>query len=120
MEQQIIAASPILEAFGNAKTLLNNNASRFGKFTQLIYDVPDKAQQGTIVGAFLETYLLDTSRVVFQRPNERTLHIPYFLFHGVARKQHEEFGIVHPKDWHYANQGGTVEVPGINDVARYT
>merc|ERR1719361_2374650 len=119
IEQQIIAASPILEAYGNAKTVMNNNSSRFGKFTKLLYDVPEKARQGTILGSYLETYLLEKSRVVYQSPNERNYHIPYFLYHGLAKEQHEEYGIVHPKEFNYANQGGAVEVPGINDVARY-
>ena len=76
VEQQIIAASPILEAYGNAKTVLNNNSSRFGKFTKLLYDVPEKAKFGTILGSYLETYLLEKSRVVFQAHNERNYHIP--------------------------------------------
>ena len=120
VEQQIIAASPILEAYGNAKTVLNNNSSRFGKFTKLLYDVPEKARQGTILGSYLETYLLEKSRVVYQRPNERNYPIPSFLYHGIPKDQHEEYGVLHPKEFHYANQGGPVEVPGINDLARYT
>jgi len=81
IEQQIIAASPILEAYGNAKTVLNNNSSRFGKFTKLLYDVPDKAKEGHILGSYLETYLLEKSRVVFQAENNViiTFHIFYML-----------------------------------------
>ena len=119
VEQQIIAASPILEAYGNAKTVLNNNSSRFGKFTKLLYDVPEKAREGHILGSYLETYLLEKSRVVFQANNERNYHIPYFLYHGLPKDKHDEFGIIHPEKWQYANQGGAVEVPGINDVERY-
>eukprot|EP01083_Nonionella_stella_P012776 36117_1 len=119
VEQQIIAASPILEAYGNAKTVLNNNSSRFGKFTKLLYDVPDKAREGHILGSYLETYLLEKSRVVFQAGNERNYHIPYFLYHGISKDQHDYFHIVHPEKWLYANQGGAVEVPGINDIERY-
>ena len=119
VEQQIIAASPILEAYGNAKTVLNNKSSRFGKFTKLLYDVPEKAKFGTILGSYLETYLLEKSRVVYQSHNERNYHIPYFLYHGLSKDQHEEFGIIHPDKWLYANQGGAVEVPGINDLERY-
>ena len=119
VEQQIIAASPILEAYGNAKTVLNNNSSRFGKFTKLLYDVPEKAREGHILGSYLETYLLEKSRVVFQAQNERNYHIPYFLYHGIPKDKHGEYHIIHPEKWLYANQGGAVEVPGINDIERY-
>jgi len=119
VEQQIIAASPILEAYGNAKTVMNNNSSRFGKFTKLLYDVPEKAREGHILGSYMETYLLEKSRVVFQSPNERNYHIPYFLYKGLPKEKHDEFGIVDPKVFYYANQGGATEVPGINDISRY-
>eukprot|EP01083_Nonionella_stella_P235569 828197_1 len=119
VEQQIIAASPILEAYGNAKTVLNNNSSRFGKFTKLLYDVPDKAREGHILGSYLETYLLEKSRVVFQSLNERNYHIPYFLYHGLPKDTHADLCLVHPEKYSYANQGGSTEVPGINDVERY-
>merc|ERR1712130_263149 len=119
VEQQIIAASPILEAYGNAKTVMNNNSSRFGKFTKLLYDVPEKAREGHILGSYMETYLLEKSRVVFQSPNERNYHIPYFLFKGLPNDKHAQFGILDPKQFYYANQGGATEVPGINDVSRY-
>eukprot|EP01083_Nonionella_stella_P168590 569574_1 len=119
VEEQIVAASPILEAYGNAKTVMNNNSSRFGKFTKLLYNVPANTQQGTILGSSLETYLLEKSRVVFQAGNERNYHIPYFLYHGISKDQHDYFHIVHPEKWLYANQGGAVEVPGINDIERY-
>merc|ERR1712130_360362 len=119
VEQQIIAASPILEAYGNAKTVMNNNSSRFGKFTKLLYDVPEKAREGHILGSYMETYLLEKSRVVFQSQNERNYHIPYFLFKGLPNDKHAQFGILDPKQFYYANQGGATEVPGINDVSRY-
>ena len=119
LNQQIIAASPILEAYGNAKTMMNNNSSRFGKFTKLLYDVPEKAREGHILGSYMETYLLEKSRVVFQSPNERNYHILYFLYKGLSKDEHAQFGILDPKDFYYANQGGATEVPGINDAARY-
>ena len=119
VEQQIIAASPILEAYGNAKTVLNNNSSRFGKFTKLLYDVPEKAKEGHILGSYLETYLLEKSRVVFQAQNERNYHIPYFLYHGIPKDQHNKYHIINPEYLSYANQGGAVEVPGISDMDRY-
>merc|ERR1712129_521284 len=74
---------------------------------------------GTILGSYLETYLLEKSRVVFQSQNERNYHIPYFLYHGIAKSEHAQFGILHPEKFLYANQGGNVIVPGINDLERY-
>ena len=119
VEQQIIAASPILEAFGNAKTIINNNASRYGRFTKLLYDVPEKAKEGHILGAYLETYWLEKSRVVFQAQNERNFHIPYFLYYGIPSDERKKFHLLHPEKFLYANQGAAVDVPGINDTERF-
>ena len=119
VEQQIIASSQILEAYGNAKTALNNNASKFSKFTKMLYDVPEKANEGHIFGMYLETYLLEESRVVYQAPNERNYHIPYFLCHGVPKDAHNKYHIINPEELLYANQGGNLNVPQINDAERY-
>eukprot|EP01084_Bolivina_argentea_P100342 180187_1 len=85
VEQQIIASSPILEEYGNAKTVLNNNSIRFGKFVKILYDVCGLPLGGCILGCHLETYLLEKSRVTFQQTNERNFHIPYFLYHGISK-----------------------------------
>eukprot|EP01083_Nonionella_stella_P096575 271536_1 len=119
IEQQMIATAPVLEAYGHAKTILNNNSSRFAKFTKILYDVPEKAKEGYILGSYLETYLLEKSRVIFQSNNERNYHIPYFLFQGLPQTSHEELGIMDPKKWFYTSQGNSVEVPGVNDNDRF-
>eukprot|EP01084_Bolivina_argentea_P123024 218034_1 len=104
VEQQIIAASPILEAYGNAKTVLNNNSSRFGKFTKLLYSIKNNTQIGNILGSTLETYLLEKSRVVYQSSNERNYHIFYFLHEGLGNNN-KEYGLETIDKFYYLNQG---------------
>ncbi|KAN0024169.1 hypothetical protein ACTFIV_008569 [Dictyostelium citrinum] len=78
IETQVIKSTPILEAFGNSKTLRNDNSSRFGKFIEIHFD----KLKGTIVGAKLDTYLLEKSRIVKPPENERGYHIFYQLIKG--------------------------------------
>ena len=80
VEDAVLATNPLLEAFGNAKTLRNNNSSRFGKLIEIYFD-----RGHHICGALIQTYLLEKSRVVHQLPGERNYHIFYqvifLLFH---------------------------------------
>jgi len=103
IEEQIVAASPILEAYGNAKTVMNNNSSRFGKFTKLLYHVGRDSKEGHILGSSLETYLLEKSRVVSQALNERNYHIFYFLHEGLGQNN-SDFGLESPARFHYTNE----------------
>ncbi|NWX71929.1 MYH3 protein, partial [Alca torda] len=72
LEDQIISANPLLEAFGNAKTVRNDNSSRFGKFIRIHFGAT-----GKLASADIETYLLEKSRVTFQLKAERSYHIFY-------------------------------------------
>ncbi|XP_005386194.2 PREDICTED: unconventional myosin-X [Chinchilla lanigera] len=110
VEQAILESSPIMEAFGNAKTVYNNNSSRFGKFVQLHI-----CQRGNIQGGKIVDYLLEKNRVVRQNPGERNYHIFYALLAGLGPGEREEFYLSVPENYHYLNQSGCIEDKTIND-----
>uniref|UniRef100_A0A8B9L5J2 Myosin, heavy chain 11b, smooth muscle n=1 Tax=Astyanax mexicanus TaxID=7994 RepID=A0A8B9L5J2_ASTMX len=85
LEKQLLQANPILEAFGNAKTIKNDNSSRFGKFIKINFDLA-----GYIVGANIETYLLEKSRCIRQAKIERSFHIFYYMVAGAKDKMKDE------------------------------
>ncbi|XP_041442605.1 unconventional myosin-IXa isoform X2 [Xenopus laevis] len=99
VEQIILGAGPVLEAFGNAKTSQNNNSSRFGKFIQVNYH-----ETGTVRGAYVEKYLLEKSRLVYQEQQERNYHVFYYLLAGASEEEKAEFHLEHPESYHYLNQ----------------
>ena len=79
--------SPFLEAFGNAKTLMNDNSSRFGKFVKIKFD------DGRIIGAEMEHYLLEKARLVNQGKGSRNFHIFYFLCKGATEEERQKLGL---------------------------
>uniref|UniRef100_A0A8K9XAH2 Uncharacterized protein n=1 Tax=Oncorhynchus mykiss TaxID=8022 RepID=A0A8K9XAH2_ONCMY len=115
VEQAIIQSSPIMEAFGNAKTMYNNNSSRFGKFIQLHF-----SQSGNIQGGCIIDYLLEKNRVVRQNPGERNYHIFYALLAG-ADKNHRELYFLSegPESYHYLSQSGCVKDRSLDDLKLY-
>uniref|UniRef100_A0A4W5LKK6 Myosin motor domain-containing protein n=1 Tax=Hucho hucho TaxID=62062 RepID=A0A4W5LKK6_9TELE len=109
------SSSPIMEAFGNAKTVYNNNSSRFGKFIQLHF-----SQSGNIQGGCIIDYLLEKNRVVRQNPGERNYHIFYALLAG-ADKNHRELYFLSegPESYHYLSQSGCVNDRSLDDLKLY-
>ncbi|XP_068598341.1 unconventional myosin-IXAa [Brachionichthys hirsutus] len=99
VEQIILGAGPVLEAFGNAKTAHNNNSSRFGKFIQVNYQ-----ESGTVRGAYVEKYLLEKSRLVYQEHNERNYHVFYYLLAGASEEERKAFHLKEPEEYHYLSQ----------------
>uniref|UniRef100_A0A8C4HQ32 Myosin IXA n=1 Tax=Dicentrarchus labrax TaxID=13489 RepID=A0A8C4HQ32_DICLA len=99
VEQIILGAGPVLEAFGNAKTAHNNNSSRFGKFIQVNYQ-----ESGTVRGAYVEKYLLEKSRLVYQEHNERNYHVFYYLLAGASEDERKAFHLMKPEEYHYLSQ----------------
>ncbi|XP_032932494.1 myosin-1B-like isoform X6 [Catharus ustulatus] len=110
LEDQIISANPLLEAFGNAKTVRNDNSSRFGKFIRIHFGAT-----GKLASADIETYLLEKSRVTFQLKAERSYHIFYQIMSNKKPELIEMLLITtNPYDYQYVSQG-EITVPSIND-----
>lgn len=113
LEQQLLQANPILEAFGNAKTVKNDNSSRFGKFIRINFDA-----SGFIAGANIETYLLEKSRTIRQAVDERCFHIFYQLLNGASPEQSKEFLLEDVKNYTFLTHGN-VPVPGVDDAFEF-
>lgn len=110
----ILQSNPLLEAFGNAKTVRNNNSSRFGKYVEIQF-----SRGGEPDGGKISNFLLEKSRVVNQNENERNFHIYYQLLEGASREQIENLGIADPTYYFYLNQSGTYKVDGTDDKKEF-
>ncbi|XP_066559063.1 unconventional myosin-XVB [Amia ocellicauda] len=97
---------PILESFGNAQTILNNNSSRFGKYLHM------HIRHGVVVGTSLSQYLLEKSRVVFQASGERNYHVFYEMLAGLSEQCKEDLYLQGAETYFYLNQGGACELEG--------
>ncbi|XP_052164098.1 myosin-17-like isoform X9 [Oryza glaberrima] len=113
VEQQVLESNPVLEAFGNAKTVRNNNSSRFGKFVEIQFD-----KSGKISGAAIRTYLLERSRVCQINSPERNYHCFYFLC-AAPPEDIKRYKLGDPSSFHYLNQSSCIRVDGINDAEEY-
>ncbi|KAL6556707.1 hypothetical protein OROGR_005995 [Orobanche gracilis] len=132
VEQQVLESNPLLEAFGNARTVRNDNSSRFGKFVEIQFDT-----NGRISGAAIRTYLLERSRVVQITDSERNYHCFYQLcacgssllvddapscsktFLVTDDFDAETFKLGHPSNFHYLNQSNTYELDGVSNAEEY-
>uniref|UniRef100_A0A671YHW4 Myosin-9 n=1 Tax=Sparus aurata TaxID=8175 RepID=A0A671YHW4_SPAAU len=114
LEKQLLQANPILEAFGNAKTVKNDNSSRFGKFIRINFDV-----NGYIVGANIETYLLEKSRAIRQAKDERTFHVFYYMLTGAGDKLRNELLLENYNNYRFLSNGN-VTIPGQQDKDLFT
>lgn len=122
VQEKILRASPILEALGNAKTIRNNNSSRFGKFIEIWVEGVNSGASN-IVGSSNTTYLLEKSRVVFQEKNERNYHIFYQLLKGASSNLKTSLGIAdmskHPENITFINQSGCIDIDEVDDAAEF-
>ncbi|XP_054718745.1 myosin heavy chain, muscle-like isoform X3 [Uloborus diversus] len=110
LEDQVIQTNPVLEAFGNAKTVRNDNSSRFGKFIRIHF-----GPMGKLAGADIETYLLEKARVISQQPLERSYHIFYQIMSGKIKNLKEKVLLSNKiRDYHFVSQGKT-DIPGVDD-----
>uniref|UniRef100_A0A8C2J3U4 Unconventional myosin-VI n=1 Tax=Cyprinus carpio TaxID=7962 RepID=A0A8C2J3U4_CYPCA len=102
IDERIVEANPLLEAFGNAKTVRNNNSSRFGKFVEIHF-----SEKNAVVGGFVSHYLLEKSRICTQGQEERNYHIFYRLCAGAPEDIKEKFHLSSPDCFRYLSRGCT-------------
>ena len=109
---KVLETNPLLESFGNARTLRNDNSSRFGKFIKLHF-----TPSGLLSGATLQTYLLEKVRIVSQSKNERSYHIFYEMCAGASRKERDAWHLLPANEYEYLKQSGCYErKDGVEDA----
>ncbi|KAL7149705.1 hypothetical protein ABFS83_05G058600 [Erythranthe nasuta] len=114
IEYEILKTNPILEAFGNAKTLRNDNSSRFGKLIEIHF-----SETGKISGASIQTFLLEKSRVVQSSGGERSYHIFYQLCAGAPPLLREKLNLRNADEFKYLSQSNCFTVSGVDDAEQF-
>lgn len=113
IENQVLESNPILEAFGNARTVRNDNSSRFGKYIQIYFG----STSGKLQGAAISTFLLEKIRVVKQVALERNFHIFYVLLAAATPEQRQSWGLKSAKEYSYTNKSGCYDRrDGVTDT----
>eukprot|EP01095_Lingulamoeba_sp_RSL-Kostka_P006267 TRINITY_DN195_c0_g1_i1.p1 TRINITY_DN195_c0_g1~~TRINITY_DN195_c0_g1_i1.p1 ORF type:complete len:1110 (+),score=492.52 TRINITY_DN195_c0_g1_i1:3702-7031(+) len=115
IKKTILETNPLLEAFGNAKTLRNNNSSRFGKYFEIHFDM----KSGEPVGGRIINYLLEKSRVIVQLDGERNFHIFYQFCLAASAEEKQDFGLHGPDAFDYLCKGNCLQVEGMDDVQEF-
>uniref|UniRef100_A0A6Q2X3Z8 Myosin motor domain-containing protein n=1 Tax=Esox lucius TaxID=8010 RepID=A0A6Q2X3Z8_ESOLU len=111
VRDRMLLSNPVLEAFGNAKTLKNDNSSRFGKYMDIQFDI-----QGEAVGGHILSYLLEKSRVVHQNQGERNFHIFYQLVEGGEEDLLRQLGLEsNSQHYSYLVKGQCANMTSVND-----
>ncbi|GAU18088.1 hypothetical protein TSUD_51990 [Trifolium subterraneum] len=114
IEHEILKTNPILEAFGNGKTLRNDNSSRFGKLIEIHF-----SETGKISGANIQTFLLEKSRVVQCNEGERSYHIFYQLCAGAPQSLRERLNLRSAEDYKYLRQSNCYSITGVDDAEEF-
>lgn len=111
---KILQSNPILEAFGNAKTIRNDNSSRFGKYIELNFN-----KRGHLIGGSIRTYLLEKVRLPTQQPGERNFHIFYQMAAGGSLEERRKWNVDNIRDFNYTNRGKIFELRWVNDAEEF-
>jgi myosin heavy subunit len=112
--KRVLAANPLLEAFGNAKTVRNDNSSRFGKWMEAQFN-----HKGQLAGARIVSYLLEKTRVTHVCPNERSFHVFYQICAGIDDGLRAEFGLDFAAGYEYLSASQCIELPTVNDAQEF-
>ncbi|CAF3322996.1 unnamed protein product [Rotaria socialis] len=113
IEKRVLASSPIMEAIGNAKTIRNDNSSRFGKYIEIGF------LKNHICGASMKTYLLEKSRVIYQASDERNYHIFYQLCTQLNQSEMKSLALLPANSFRYTSEGNAIIIKGVNDAEQF-
>ncbi|KAI8450038.1 myosin head, motor domain-containing protein [Phakopsora pachyrhizi] len=114
INDMVLATNPLLESFGCAKTLRNNNSSRYGKYLEIEF-----GSSGKPIGAMITNYLLEKGRIVGQIDDERNFHIFYQFTKGASPQQREEYSIQEPLAYYYTSRAGCLDVPQMDNIEEW-
>lgn len=115
ISHRVLDSNPVLESFGNAKTMKNDNSSRFGKYIDLHFD----SSNLNLLTGKIQVYLLEKSRIVYQAEGERNYHFFYQICAGASEADRKKYKILPPDEYFYLLQGECIEIEGVDDKQAY-